>query len=99
MHSPRLALDKLTRPVWRVDASCRSTHAALFFAPSTVEPTQERRTREAHARALCRSCPVQPACRDYALDVQEPHGIWGGLTELERRRIVRWRLAERSATG
>jgi WhiB family redox-sensing transcriptional regulator len=37
---------------------------------------------------------VQKACLEYSLTVQEPHGIWGGLNELERRRLLRKRAAE-----
>ena len=44
--------------------------------------------REAQAKAICRECPVQPECLDYALGIREPHGIWGGLTEAERRLLI-----------
>jgi WhiB family redox-sensing transcriptional regulator len=58
----------------------------------------EKDARVDMARALCRACPVRQACLDYSLSVQEPHGIWGGLNELERRRLLRQRgLIARSA--
>ena len=47
----------------------------------------EKDERENKARSLCRACPVQQACLDYSLSVQEPHGIWGGLNEVERKQI------------
>jgi WhiB family redox-sensing transcriptional regulator len=37
------------------------------------------------AKAVCQVCPVKSECRDYALTIKEPYGIWGGLTETERR--------------
>ena len=91
MPTPPGAVPSLAAPpVWRGDAACRSTDAQHFFAP-LAEPRDARSRRERAARALCRACPVQKACLDYALRVQEPYGIWGGLTELERRRLLRAR--------
>jgi len=94
MPTPRLAADRLTEPTWRVDAQCRSKNAVHFFAPPHFERKQEKDSREGAARALCGACTVRTLCLEYALDVQEPHGIWGGLNELERRRLMRKRQAE-----
>ena len=88
----------LAEPSWRGDAECRKASAAAqavhFFAPSHFERKDEKDFREGQARALCRACPVLEVCREYSLAVQEPHGIWGGLNELERRRLLRKRAAE-----
>jgi WhiB family redox-sensing transcriptional regulator len=81
-------------PTWRGAAECRRDNAVHFFAPSHFERKEEKDLREGQARALCRACPVQKACLEYSLAVQEPHGIWGGLNELERRRTLRKRAAE-----
>ena len=81
-------------PTWRGAAECRRDNAVHFFAPPHFERKEEKDTREGQARALCRACPVQAACLEYSLAVQEPHGIWGGLNELERRRLSRKRVAE-----
>ena len=94
MHTPRLADRGLHEPTWRVDAECRQKNAVYFFAPSHFERKEEKHAREGAARALCGSCKVQTQCLEYALTVQEPHGIWGGLNELERRRLLRKRAAE-----
>ncbi len=48
------------------------------------------------AKAVCQVCPVVGECRAYALQIREPYGIWGGLTETERRRFV---AAESEAVG
>ncbi len=84
----------LDEPSWRVNAQCRRDNAVHFFAPAHFEHKAEKDLREGVARSLCRACPVQQACLQYSLDVQELHGIWGGLNELERRRALRKRAAE-----
>jgi WhiB family redox-sensing transcriptional regulator len=78
---------------WRVDALCRGDNAVYFFAPNHLERKEQKDARESRARSLCGSCPVQERCLDYALTVGEPHGIWGGLNELQRRRLLRRRTA------
>jgi len=87
MHTPRLVADLDTG--WRTAASCRAQSAVHFFAPPHFERKPEKDAREGAARALCRACPVQPQCLQYSLAAEEPHGIWGGLNELERRRLLR----------
>lgn len=82
-------------PTWRADAACQGATAEHFYPPSVTESRDERRDRESAARALCARCPVREACLDYALYVQEPYGIWGGLTEIERRRLLRGAVAPR----
>ena len=79
---------------WRVLAACRGGHAVHFFAPAHFERKPEKDLREGAARALCRVCPVQRECLEHSLATSEPHGIWGGLNELERRRLLRKRAAE-----
>jgi WhiB family redox-sensing transcriptional regulator len=60
----------------------------MFFPPVGNERREERVDREHDAKAICRSCAVQPECLEYAIRIREPHGIWGGLNELERRRLI-----------
>ncbi len=84
----------VAEPTWRGDAQCRRDNATFFFSPGHFELKDEKALREGQARAICRACPVQQACLEYALAVQEPHGIWGGLNELERRRALRKRAAD-----
>jgi WhiB family redox-sensing transcriptional regulator len=60
----------------------------LFFPPSLPERRDDRDVREAKAKLICADCAVQRECLDVALRVREPHGIWGGLTETERRRLL-----------
>lgn len=70
---------------WQLDALCRGNHAYLFFPPSTFERKEERERREAKAKAICGVCPVKEPCCAHAVEIREPFGIWGGLTEVERR--------------
>lgn len=44
--------------------------------------------REKRAKEICLECGVRDDCLDYALSIREQHGIWGGLTENERRELI-----------
>ena len=76
---------------WQLEAACRGADATLFFAPNYFEKREEKDAREAKAKILCAVCPVREPCLEYALRTRDPHGIWGGLNELERRRLLRAR--------
>ncbi len=76
---------------WQLDAACRGADTSLFFAPSYFEKREEKDAREAKAKLLCARCPVREPCLEYALRTRDPHGVWGGLNELERRRLIRSR--------
>ena len=73
---------------WQMQASCRDLSSELFFHPPR-ERGPARVKREARAKAVCRGCPVLQQCRDHALAVQEPYGVWGGLSVTERNRWIR----------
>lgn len=73
---------------WQSQASCRGHSAAVFFAPTHFERKDARAARERQAKAVCAACPVRKECLNYALRIREPHGIWGGLNEMERRAIT-----------
>lgn len=77
--------DHQVEDFWQAHAACKGPEAVLFFAPNHFERKEERAVREARAKAICGSCPVTEQCRSYALAIREPHGIWGGMTETERR--------------
>jgi WhiB family transcriptional regulator, redox-sensing transcriptional regulator len=73
---------------WQTRALCRGSHAHLFFPPTSFERKDERERREMRALAICAVCPVVGDCRDHALAIREPFGIWGGLTEMDRRQVL-----------
>ena len=77
-----------TEELWQVKAACRGPHAAVFFPPSHFERKDEKLQREERAKAICGECPVRQPCLQYALDIREPHGIWGGLNEVERKHLL-----------
>ena len=64
---------------WRQDALCAETDPEAFF------PDKGGSTRE--AKLVCRGCSVRGECLEYALANEERFGIWGGLSERERRRV------------
>ena len=79
---------------WQDQANCLGVDPDLFF------PERGASTRE--AKEVCRGCVVREACLEYALTNGEKFGIWGGMSERERRRLRRARaLARRglSPTG
>jgi WhiB family redox-sensing transcriptional regulator len=76
---------------WQWRAACRGEDARLFFPPNHSEPKEERLHREHRAKAICAICPVRVECLEYAVRTREPHGVWGGLNELERRLLLRER--------
>jgi WhiB family transcriptional regulator, redox-sensing transcriptional regulator len=69
---------------WRMAAACRHTDPDLFFPVSSNGQSLEQTTQ---AKALCCGCSVRPACLQFALDTRAD-GVWGGMTEEERRRAM-----------
>jgi WhiB family redox-sensing transcriptional regulator len=80
--------DMRTEDLWQLKAACRGPQAAVFFPPTTFERKDEKLEREVRAKAICAQCSVCKVCLDYALKIREPHGIWGGLNEAERRNLL-----------
>lgn len=74
--------------MWQAKAACRGPQAAVFFPPSHTERKDERLSRERAAKAICKTCVVRQDCLDYAIQIREPHGIWGGMSELERKQAL-----------
>ncbi|MGV9249101.1 WhiB family transcriptional regulator [Streptomyces sp. NPDC003710] len=71
---------------WRDHAACRQEDPDLFFPVGTTGPglfqTQQ-------AKTVCRRCPVQERCLQWALDTEQTVGVWGGTNEAERRALNR----------
>ena len=68
---------------WRLHASCRGAGPELFF-PAKGEPAAE-------AKEVCQRCPVADCCLDFAIRHGEETGIWGGMSERQRREVARAR--------
>ena len=83
----RLPIPVMEEWEWQYKGACRDLDPEMFFHPDG-ERGPRRRNRENAAKAVCASCPVIAACRAHALAVQEPYGIWGGLSEDDRTAIL-----------
>lgn len=66
---------------WVVFSACRERDPAIFFP-------EDRAGSEA-AIAICATCPVRADCLEYAIEADIRYGVWGGMTEKQRRRFVR----------
>jgi WhiB family redox-sensing transcriptional regulator len=73
------------RPGWMRDAVCRE-HVEVNFYPDLGQSLEP-------ARAVCAECLVRDSCLAFALEHDERHGVWGGLSTRERRAIARLRRA------
>ncbi|EID53436.1 WhiB family transcriptional regulator [Saccharomonospora xinjiangensis] len=75
----------MTNGEWWQDAACRDEDPELFFPVSDMGPGARQTAR---AKAVCARCPVRDQCLRYALENGLDHGIFGGLTERERRDLL-----------
>jgi WhiB family redox-sensing transcriptional regulator len=82
-----LAIGELS---WQDYANCRGADADLFF------PERGASTRK--AKAICNACDVKAECLDFAIVQGEKFGIWGGMSERERRRVRRQRIVARKVS-
>ncbi len=74
-------VDEGSALAWQVDALCAQTDPEAFF------PEKGGSTRD--AKRICTTCDVRDQCLEYALQNDERFGIWGGLSERERRKLTR----------
>ena len=75
----------MTTTHWRQHARCLGADPDLFHPPSDIEGAADA------AKAVCTLCPVREPCLEHAITAREKQGVWGGLTERERRRLIRQR--------
>ena len=80
MKAPFLPTHIDERP-WAAYAACRDADPELFFGGENAQTSEAVR--------ICSGCPVREECLDWALEMRITYGIWGGLTERERRRALR----------
>jgi WhiB family redox-sensing transcriptional regulator len=71
---------------WMAQGNCRAVAPSAFFPSDGVGVEVARR--------ICADCPVKEPCLEYALLHRIDHGVWGGASERERRRIARRRRLE-----
>ncbi|TDD62930.1 WhiB family transcriptional regulator [Kribbella antibiotica] len=75
---------------WILEAACRGEDPELFFPIGTTGPSL--RQTEA-AKRVCHRCAARADCLDWALETGQDAGIWGGLTDTERRQLKQKRTA------
>ena len=71
---------------WRHDAACRDEDPELFFPVGNTGPAI---MQIAEAKLVCDRCEVRSECLSWALEAGQDHGVWGGLSEDERRAMKR----------
>ena len=72
---------------WRHRSACLDEDPELFFPITETGPTAAAQIAE--ARIVCGGCPVRDLCLQWALNTGQDAGVWGGLTERERRALRR----------
>lgn len=88
----RLPLPLMDVYEWQYDGACMGLDPSVFFSPE-AERGAKRERREHTAKQVCAQCPVIEQCREHALKVQEPYGVWGGLSESDRAALASHRQA------
>jgi WhiB family transcriptional regulator, redox-sensing transcriptional regulator len=81
---------------WRHRAICRDEDPELFFPVGTSGPAL---LQIAEAKAVCGRCPVMSDCLSWALHSGQDAGVWGGMSEDERRALKRQHSRDRARTG
>ncbi|SFD74615.1 WhiB family transcriptional regulator [Streptomyces aidingensis] len=82
---------------WRHLAACAAeADPELFFPIGDAGPAL---LQIEEAKAVCRRCPVQKQCLAWALETRQEHGVWGGLSEDERRKAARRAARRRTKTA
>jgi WhiB family redox-sensing transcriptional regulator len=76
---------------WMHQGSCRDYPPSTFFPSDGVGVDV--------ARKICAECPVQAPCLEHALSERIDHGVWGGCSERQRRRILKGRRASARAAA
>jgi WhiB family redox-sensing transcriptional regulator len=77
---------------WRNEASCKDVDPDLFFPIGTTGIALEQVDE---AKRICTACVVREPCLEFALASNQDAGVWGGLTEDERRTLKRARQRRR----
>lgn len=81
---------------WRDHAACLSAETDLFFP---IGSSGSAVLQVLEAKQVCAECPVRVACLDWAVKLNVDHGVWGGLSEEERRSLKRRLTRKRAASA
>ncbi len=99
-HNPQIArmqsglweAEVLERPDWHAHAACHG-ETAVFFGARGESSAWHQAKKICHGTDEQAGCPVRLQCLEYALSTRQAFGVWGGLSERERRRVRRKRRA------
>jgi len=80
---------------WRSEAACLSVDPELFFPIGNTGPAI---SQAAEAKAVCHACSVQSVCLQWAIENNQDSGVWGGMSEEERRSFKRRAARARRAS-
>ncbi|MEI2699479.1 MAG: WhiB family transcriptional regulator [Microthrixaceae bacterium] len=80
-------MDQVLDTEWMAQGNCADKPPSLFFPSDGVGVEVAKR--------VCADCPMKAMCLEYALSNRIDHGVWGGTSERERRRILKARAARR----
>ena len=81
---------------WRHKAACLTEDPELFFPVGNTGPALQQIE---DAKKICQSCAVKDQCLNWALDAGQDHGVWGGMSEDERRAMKRRAARSRVRAG
>lgn len=84
----RLVTDSADPSAWRSQAACTGEMGQAFYPPLRPEKRSIKVAREQRAKAVCAGCAVRQECLEQAIESGERYGIWGGLTDVERTRLI-----------
>ena len=96
MHHTVDDIEENTAMDWRHRALCRDEDPELFFPIGTTGPAL---VQIEQAKGVCRRCPVSEPCLEWALRSGQDSGVWGGLSEDERRALKRRQARTRVRTA
>ena len=94
-RSNKLKATKGSTMDWRDQAACLSADPELFFPVGNTGPAVDQIEK---AKRVCSNCPVTEYCLQYSLDTNQDSGVWGGLSEDERRALKRRSARARRAS-
>ena len=81
---------------WRAQSACLQVNPELFFPVGNTGPAVDQIDK---AKAVCARCSVTEVCLQYALETGQDSGVWGGLSEDERRALKRRTARNRARTA
>lgn len=81
------SLERIDEEHWRFRAACQGERGVLFYPPLRPEKKAVRTAREQRAKQVCAGCDVRAECLEQAVRNGERYGVWGGLTDVERRKL------------